>query len=245
MDQIGVRDSFYALGGDSLATAMMMVEIEDRFNAAIPVDRFLRSPTIETITRLLDEKESPISQTSAVVEKPKGSRPIRDSRLVGVKNRLLQLLALYAPGAKTARVWLHRMRGVSIGDNVVIGIFALIENAYPRLVFIGNNVTIGWRSIIIAHFRDLTVQAIYSNQPTVRIEDNVYIGPGVIVLPNVTIGHGAVVAAGSVVTRSVPPQTLVQGNPAKPIARCGVSLGRGVSYEHFLRHLTPIKDHRP
>jgi acyl-CoA synthetase (AMP-forming)/AMP-acid ligase II/acetyltransferase-like isoleucine patch superfamily enzyme/acyl carrier protein len=244
VDQVGVRDSFYALGGDSLATALMIIEIEDRFNTAIPVDSFLRSPTIETITRLLGEKESPIYQTSAVVEKPKGSIPIRDSTLVGFKNRLLQLLALYAPGFKTTRVWLHRMRGVSIGDNVSIGIFALIENAYPRLVFIGNNVTIGMRAIIIGHLRDLTVQARESNQPTVRIEDNVYIGPGVIILPNVTIGHGAVVSAGSVVTRSVPPQTLVQGNPAKPIAHCGVSLGGGVSYEQFLRHLTPIKDHR-
>ena len=66
-----------------------------------------------------------------------------------------------------------------------------------------------------------------------------------IVLPNVTIGHGAVVSAGSVVFSSVPPQTLVRGNPAEPIARCGVSLGGGVSYEQFLRHLTPIKDHKP
>jgi acetyltransferase-like isoleucine patch superfamily enzyme len=64
----------------------------------------------------------------------------------------------------------------------------------------------------------------------------------VIVLPNVTIGRGAVVSAGSVVTHSVPPQTLVQGNPAKPVAHCGVSLGGGVPYEQFLRQLTPIKD---
>jgi acetyltransferase-like isoleucine patch superfamily enzyme len=80
------------------------------------------------------------------------------------------------------------------------------------------------------------------DRPTVRIEDDVYLGPGVIVLPNVMIGRGAVVSAGSVVTRSVPPRTLVQGNPAKPVARCGASLGGGVSYEQFLRQLTPNKD---
>ena len=67
-------------------------------------------------------------------------------------------------------------------------------------------------------------------------------GPGVIVLPNVTIGRGAVVSAGSVVNHSVPPHTLVQGNPARPIAHCGASLGGGQSYEQFLRQLTPIKD---
>ena len=67
-----------------------------------------------------------------------------------------------------------------------------------------------------------------------------YIGPGVIVLPNVTIGKGAVVSAGSVVTRSIPAHTLARGNPAMPVAHCGVSLGGGVSYEQFLNHLTPI-----
>jgi acetyltransferase-like isoleucine patch superfamily enzyme/acyl carrier protein len=244
VDQVGVRDNFYALGGDSLATAVMISIIETRFSAAISLDNFLRSPTIETITGLLQQKDSSISDASVATGQAKGSKPIRDSVWGGVKNRLFQLAALYAPGYKTTRVWLHRMRGVSIGSNVSIGMSALIETAYPRLVSIGNNVSIGMRAIIIAHLRDLTTQARVSNQPTVQIEDNVYIGPGVIVLPNVTIGHGAVVSAGSVVSRSVPPQTLVQGNPAKPIARCGVSLGGGVSYEQFLRHLTPINDHR-
>jgi acetyltransferase-like isoleucine patch superfamily enzyme len=96
------------------------------------------------------------------------------------------------------------------------------------------------RTIIIGRLRDSTVDARGGHRHTVRIENDVYLGPGVIVLPNVTIGHGAVVSAGSVVSRSVPPQTLVQGNPARPIAHCGVSLGGGVSYEEFLRHLTPI-----
>ena len=245
VDQVGVRDNFYALGGDSLATAAMISIIENRFNRTIALDSFLRSPTIETITRLLQEKELSISDASVVAGQAKGSKQIRDSVWGGLKNRLFQLAALYAPGYKTTRVWLHRMRGVSIGDNVSIGLSVLIETAYPRLVSIGNNVSIGMRAIIIGHLRDLTTQARDSNQPTVRIEDNAYIGPGVIILPNVTIGHGAVVSAGSVVSRSIPQQTLAQGNPAKPIARCGVSLGGGVSYEQFLRHLTPMDDHRP
>ena len=152
------------------------------------------------------------------------------------------MIALYIPGNKTSRVWLHRVRGVSIGKNTSIGTSALIETAYPRLVSIGDNVTIGMRAVIIAHFRDSTVQSRVLGRPTLRLEDNVYLGPGVIVLPNVTIGRGSVVSAGSVVTQSVPPQTLVQGNPAKPVARCGVSLGGGVSYEKFLRQLTPIKE---
>ena len=49
----------------------------------------------------------------------------------------------------------------------------------------------------------------------VRIEDNVWIGMGVVILPGVTIGADAVVGAGAVVTRDVPAQTVVVGNPAR------------------------------
>jgi acetyltransferase-like isoleucine patch superfamily enzyme len=146
------------------------------------------------------------------------------------------------PGYKTTRVWLHRLRGVSIGSNVSIGTGAMIETAYPQLVRLGNNVSIGMRVMIIAHLRDATAEARASHRHTVQIEQDAYIGPGVIILPNVNIGQGAVVSAGSVVSRSVPAHTLVRGNPAVPIAHCGISLGGGVPYEEFLRSLTPIKD---
>jgi carbonic anhydrase/acetyltransferase-like protein (isoleucine patch superfamily)/acyl carrier protein len=242
VEQVGIRGDFHALGGDSLAMTSMIIEIEDRFNTRVSIDSFLRSPTIETLARLIQSGESTTLEASVGAGQTFSSKPITDSLLVGLKNRVLQYVALYVPGYKTTRVWLHRMRGVSIGDNVSIGLSALIETAYPRLVSIGNNVTIGMRAIIIGHLRDSTTQARVIHRHTVRIEDNVYLGPGVIVLPNVTIGDGAVVSAGSVVTRSVPSHTLVQGNPAKPVAHCGVSLGGGVSYEKFLRHLTPIKD---
>ena len=239
VERVGMRDDFNALGGDSLSMATMIIQIEDRFKITVPIDSFLRSPTVQHLVQLIRPGES---SASAQADRPLPPRPVTDSRLGGLKNRILQCIALYIPGNKTSRIWLHRMRGVSIGSNVSIGLSALIETAYPRLVSIGDNVTIGMRAVIIAHLRDSTDQARILDRPTVRFEDNVYLGPGVIVLPNVTIGHGAVVSAGSVVTHSVPPQTLVQGNPAKPVARCGVSLGGGVPYEQFLRQLTPIQD---
>ena len=245
VDRVSVRDSFYSLGGDSLAIAVMISVIEDHFHTPISVDRFLRAPTIETIVKLLQEKESSTVHSPSAVVMATDSTWIRDSVLGGLRNRFFQYLALYAPGYKTTRVWLHRKRGVSIGRNVSIGLSTLIETAYPRLVFIGNDVTIGMRVLIIGHLRDSTVQSRADQRYTVRIEDGAYVGPGVIVLPNVTIGHGAVVSAGSVVSRSVPPNTLVRGNPAVPIAHCGVSLGGGVSYEEFVRHLRTIKGVAP
>jgi carbonic anhydrase/acetyltransferase-like protein (isoleucine patch superfamily) len=68
-----------------------------------------------------------------------------------------------------------------------------------------------------------------------RIEEVVYVGPRVIVLPDVTIGRGAVVAAGSV-SQSLPPLGMGQGRPAQKVAKCGVLLV-GNTYEQFVRHL--------
>ena len=53
----------------------------------------------------------------------------------------------------------------------------------------------------------------------ITIKDNVWVATGAIVLPGVTIGEGAVVAAGSVVTKDVEPWTVVGGNPAKFIKK--------------------------
>ena len=239
--QVGTRDSFYTLGGDSLLTVVLMTEIEERLSLKVPLEEFLRSPTIETLARIVQESDQPSTHERRVTTERKSTTSITDTFWNGLKNRILQLIALYSPGYTTTRVWLHRMRGVAIGNNVSIGLSALIETAYPELISIGDNVTIGMRAIIIGHLRDLTSEARAGSERTVRIEDDVYIGPGVIILPNVTIGKGAVVSAGSVVSRSVPPKTLVRGNPAEPIAHCGLSLGGGVSYEQFVRHLKPIQ----
>ncbi len=153
------------------------------------------------------------------------------STISQAKNRVLQLVAFHVPGAKTLRVRLHHWRGVKMGQNVWIGYQVLLETSCPDLITIGDNVIISVRAMMIAHFR---------GPQGIRIEDNAFIGPGAIILPNVTIGHGAVVTAGSVVSSSVAPMTVVQGNPARPIATCGVTLDEKTSMEKFLRSLRPL-----
>ena len=233
---IGVRDNFFELGGHSLLLARLFAQIQETFHEKVSLATFFQSPTVKQLASILREEE-----TLEAKIQPARSKPIRDTLWVGLKNRLLQVTALYIPGATTARVWLHRWRGVRIGSNVFIGTAAFIEGAYPRLVSIGDNVDIGVRSIIIAHFGGTSGRASYANEPTVRIEDNVHIGPNVTILPNVTIGQGAVITAGSVVKKSIPPLTMVQGNPAEPIAHCGIPLA-GNSYSEFVQNLEPIRD---
>src|SRR5437899_12959889 len=92
------------------------------------------------------------------------------------------------------------------------------------------------RVTIIAHNRE---------QLGVTIEEDASLGAGVIVLPNVTIGRGAIVTAGSVVTKSVPPKTMMQGNPARPIAMVETPFGLNVSVKEFEKGLNPIRPAAP
>ena len=164
---------------------------------------------------------------------------MKENLLLGFKNRFLQYLARFAPGATSLRVWLHRLRGVQIGSGTFIGTDVLIETAFPDRVSIGKNVIIGIRSVLIAHLEAqlVNIQENERGAKSIVVADNVFIGPSVTILPNVKIGEGAVIAAGSVVTHVVPSRTMVQGNPAKPIARCATPLRRDTSIWQFYRDL--------
>jgi acetyltransferase-like isoleucine patch superfamily enzyme len=88
----------------------------------------------------------------------------------------------------------------SIGDNVVIG---------PQVTVIGHN---GGISVLANHYG-----GVIDDVGKVDIRDNCFIGWGVTIVPGVTIGPKAIVAAGSVVTRDVPEGAIVGGNPAKVV----------------------------
>lgn len=161
-----------------------------------------------------------------------------ESTAAGAKRRLLAILALYGPGAETLRVRLHRSRGVKIGNGCFIGTDVILETAFPHLIEIGDRVDIGMRTTMIAHQQGEIAD---ESKPSVRIGNDVFIGPGSMILPHVTIGDGAVVAAGSIVTTSVPPLTMVRGNPAAPVATCAVPLGRSTPLREFYRGMRPVR----
>lgn len=121
----------------------------------------------------------------------------------------------------SGRIALYRLMGVHIGKDVYMGFDIELETNYPELVTIGDHVTISHRAIITAHMgspSDTPVKQSYplSAKPVV-IEDGAWICIGATVLPGVTIGKNAVVAAGAVVSRDVPADTMVGGVPARPI----------------------------
>lgn len=142
---------------------------------------------------------------------------------------------MVAPGGYTLRPWLHRMRGVRIGRNVWISQMVYIDEQHPEKIEIGDNVTIGLRCIIFAHFY-LGDRAPQEVKGGVVVEKDAFIGPNCTILHGVTIGEGAVVVAGSVVTRNVPPAVLYGPPAAEPLARITHPLTENgqVQYQKFL-----------
>ncbi len=102
-----------------------------------------------------------------------------------------------------------------IGKNIEIGYDVLVEGEGD--IIIGRNSVIGHRVVFCTTEHSMELSPVGSDStvyPTI-VEDNAIVEAGSIVLPGIRIGKGAVVKAGSVVTKNVPPQTKVSGNPAK------------------------------
>lgn len=125
----------------------------------------------------------------------------------------------------------HLHRGISIetgqGGSVRIGNGTHIQSncflsAYKEDIVIGDGVDVAPQCSFYPYDHGVEVNKKIRQQPltskgSIIIEDDVWIGTGVIVLSGVTIGQGAVIAAGSVVTRDIPAGAIVSGMPAKVI----------------------------
>ncbi|MDP1842845.1 MAG: acyltransferase [Sediminibacterium sp.] len=113
---------------------------------------------------------------------------------------------------------------IIIGNNVCFN--TDVHIGAINKVFIGDNVLIASRVYISDHSHgEITAEAIklppskralFSKGPVI-IENNVWIGEGVSILPDVIIGVNSIIGANSVVTRSIPPNSVVVGNPARVI----------------------------
>lgn len=109
-----------------------------------------------------------------------------------------------------------------IQESVVIGSCANIR-ASGGQIFIGRNSLVGQKVSLIASNHKLSSQMPYRNLPLddrkngIYINENVWLGAGVTVLPGCTIGMNSVVGAGSVVTKNIPPNEIWAGIPARKI----------------------------
>lgn len=102
---------------------------------------------------------------------------------------------------------------ITIGPHTIIGDTAFLDGRSG--LSIGSNVNIGSHVTIYTRQHDIDAPDFAEVGGPVEVKDYAYIGSHAIVLPGVTIGQGAVVGAGSVVTKDVEPFTLVAGAPAR------------------------------
>jgi len=161
-------------------------------------------------------------------------------RIMASYQRMLGRIAYFAPGGFSIRPALHRWRGVRVGRNVWISQHVYIDEIHPEAITIGDNCTVGIRASIIAHLYWGPIRGMDSAAPIV-IEPDVFIGPHCVILPGVRIGRGAVIKAGTVVSRDVSPGVLYGSDEPRPLARATVLLTPGHTYQEFVMGLRPIR----
>jgi len=125
-----------------------------------------------------------------------------------VLRKALNIIVRFTLSSKL-RNMIYKLIGVNIGNNVFIGMDCYLDDNFPELITIEDDVIVSLRVTIVVHDR---VKFIVS---PVTLKKGSFIGTGTIILPGVIIGEGAIVGAGSVVSNDVAPYSTVAGVPAK------------------------------
>ncbi len=173
----------------------------------------------------------------------------RRLRILGIRllNYLTNHLINHVPSFRLRHLWYRQVLGVTLGEGSAVFMGCYIWFFGPGQLrrdgfrvgrnsqinrgccldaraplSIGKNVSLSPEVMILTTQHDLEDGDFALEGKPVTIEDHVWIGSRAIVLPGVTIGRGAVVAAGAVVTSDVPPRSIVGGVPAKNIGRRGL-----------------------
>ena len=150
-----------------------------------------------------------------------------------LRNWYLRLFGIRIGGGKSC---IHRgckffhVGKMSVGQNTVINFGCYLDNR--RGIYIGNNVGIAHNTKIYTLGHDLNDPKCSTKGAPVDIGDDVFIFSNALVMPGVTIGEGAIVLAGSVVTKDVEPWSIVGGNPAKKIRE----RNRDIDYKQVYRY---------
>ncbi|MEH7479877.1 acyltransferase [Neobacillus drentensis] len=130
-----------------------------------------------------------------------------------VRNFIVIQLARYTPflGMKN---WLYRVfLGLKVGEQTSFALMVMLDVMFPEKISVGRNTVIGYNTTILAH--EYLIKE-YRLGPVV-IGTEVLIGANSTILPGVTIGDGAIVSAGTLVHKDVPPGCFVGGNPMRLI----------------------------
>jgi acetyltransferase-like isoleucine patch superfamily enzyme len=128
--------------------------------------------------------------------------------------------------------WFDTKGGIEIGAHSVVNQKCRLDGRGG--ITIGSNVSISSEVILLTADHDINSPQFAGREKPVVIGDRVFIGTRAMILPGVTLGEGAVVAAGAVVTKDVAPYTIVGGVPAKPMGTRAQELTYTLDYGRLL-----------
>ncbi len=129
-----------------------------------------------------------------------------------------------------ARTWYFRtVYGMDIAKDVRLSFKCRIDKTNPKGLTIGEKTIVAFDAIILAHD-----YASRRHAAKTVIGSYCFIGCGSIIMPNITVGDHSVIAAGSVVTKDVPNNCIVAGNPAKVIKTGIDTIAYGMLSEEYL-----------
>ena len=139
----------------------------------------------------------------------------------------MKFFAKYMLG-NVIRVACLKLAGYKLGEEVYIGedLIIIDELEDKGRIKIGDRVAFAERvTLVISSYPNKSRILPYINKihGTIEIKNDAWLGTGSIIFPNVTIGEGAIVGAGAVVTKSVPDFTVVLGSPARPVRKLEIN----------------------
>ncbi|MEZ3164018.1 acyltransferase [Halorubrum sp. RMP-47] len=142
------------------------------------------------------------------------SWPDAKSPLAVVRNYVAIVLARISPSLRLKN-WLLRRIGVTVGRGVSWGLESTPDVFWPERIRVDDDAIIGYDATLLCH------EFLHEEYRLgdVVVEEQAMIGAGAVVLPGVTIGEGARVAANSLVAEDVPPGATVAGVPAEVVSR--------------------------
>lgn len=139
---------------------------------------------------------------------------------------LLRRILESARQARQARRWRQLKRaGLRVGDGTALPESLWIDTSCPYAIEIGCHVGFGPDVLILAHDAQMRAAMGATRVARVRVGDNCRIGARTLILPGVEIGDGAIVFAGSVVSRSLPADSVCGGSPARALGTVAQYLG--------------------
>ncbi len=145
-----------------------------------------------------------------------------------IKHKIFNLLFSSFP-VNSVRIFGLKLVGSEVGEKVYLGSAFLVitdKREKDSRVIIGDRVSIAPRvtAILVSGSNNSKLKSVIPwKRGSVIIKNDSWIGVGAIIYPNIEIGEGAVVTAGSVVTKNVEPYTIVGGIPARLIKKIEIN----------------------